>query len=201
MTYLIEDALRLDPIADDNRNEFLFLDRLDEAQIAEGKQYPLCHLLFNEKYGDLLSVAYRGMIHLAETFGIQRGKSETSMSKDSIVSICEVSLNGNRRYGASRAKRWDIAEDKAYRNGIRQLLLPVVFRNYAKCWIKKWTWKQFPNCSNLELATKICSPDCPFDNACDILWRAKVKGYNDWKIRYLLLREIRSRRMKVRRRK
>jgi hypothetical protein len=73
---------------------------------------------------------------------------------------------------------------------IRLSLRPVVLRSYATKWIKHWVWTQYQELNNLELAQAMYPSDIPFDNACRMFWKAVLNGYNEWQVRYILVREV-----------
>ena len=144
----------------------------------------------NKCKGDLVSIAYYGYLELANQYNVKKLEERSDQLPDVAYSNVKIHnpVTNWTGYGASQAEFAMIADEKAYRNAIRLSMRPSVFRQYATKWIIKWVWTQYQEYSNLELAQAMYPPDIPFNNACRMLWKAVLNGYNDWQVRYILIR-------------
>lgn len=195
MNWLIKGILRTEPID----NEFEKLDKLDEKMIldSEGSR---CHILSSNGNAELVTVSYFGYMDIADTCDIQRLETDSQQMNDIAVATVKIHnpVTGWTGFGASQSEFSNVAKQKAYRNAVRLSLRPSVFRRYATRWIKYWVNEQHSELDNLELSQAMYHKDNPFDTGMRIYNKAKLKSWEKWQVRYVLLREIKFGNMAVR---
>lgn len=114
--------------------EYEILDRLDEIQIQTGDS----QLVWKLKNG-LCAISYAGMARIAKINHFKITDSRTETLNGTIVALVEI----RHRIGASQCEATPlniqkrVAEKKAYRNAIRQVVSPNYLRYALTQYLEK----------------------------------------------------------------